>query len=140
MVLHMLRRVVGDEAFFQGVRDFYMQWRFRKAGTDDFRRAMEEASKRDLGPFFEGWIYGGEIPRLKFTYTQQGESLELRFEHRAEVLPVPVTVNVTYVSGESSDHVVLVEERVVERSLPVSGKVRKVEVNTDYAALAEFEK
>jgi hypothetical protein len=140
MVLHMLRRVVGDEAFFQGVRDFYMQWRFRKAGTDDFRRVMEEASKRDLGPFFEGWIYGGNIPRLKFTYAQQGDSLELRFEHRAEVLPVPVTVKVTYVTGESTDHVVLVGERVVERSLPVSGKVRKVEVNTDYSALAEFEK
>ena len=140
MVLHMLRRVVGDEAFFQGVRDFYMEWRFKKAGTDDFRRVMEEASKRDLSPFFEGWIYGGAIPRLKFTYAQQGESLELRFEHRAEVLPVPVTVKVTYVTGESTDHVVLVGERVVERTIPLSGKVRKVEVNTDHSALAEFEK
>ncbi len=140
MVLHMLRRVVGDEAFFQGVRDFYMQWRFKKAGTDDFRRVMEEASKRDLSPFFEGWIYGGGIPRLKFTYTQQGESLALRFEHRADVLPVPVTVKVTYLTGESTDHVVLVGERVVERSLPLSGRLRKVEVNTDHSALAEFEK
>jgi hypothetical protein len=140
MVLHMLRRVVGDEAFFQGVRDFYLQWRFKKAGTDDFRRVMEDASKRDLGPFFEGWIYGGEIPRVKFNYAQQGESLNLRFEHRAQVMPVAVSVKVTYASGETAEHVVVVGERVVERSLPVSGKVRKVEVNTDHSALAEFEK
>ena len=36
MVLHMLRRLVGDEAFFAGLREFYATWRFKKAGTDDF--------------------------------------------------------------------------------------------------------
>ena len=46
MVLHMLRRLVGDEKFFarhpaSSMRD----WRFRKAGTDDFRLAMEKASR-----------------------------------------------------------------------------------------------
>jgi aminopeptidase N len=29
MVLHMLRRLVGDEAFFGGLRAFYQEWRFR---------------------------------------------------------------------------------------------------------------
>ena len=48
MVLHMLRRLVGDEAFFAGLRQFYATWQFRKAGTDDFRVAMEKASGRDL--------------------------------------------------------------------------------------------
>ena len=47
MVLHMLRRLVGDEAFFGGLRRFYDTWRFKKAGTDDLRRAMEEASGRE---------------------------------------------------------------------------------------------
>ena len=46
MVLHMLRRLVGDDKFFEGLRQFYGTWKFRKAGTDDFRRAMEKA----LGP------------------------------------------------------------------------------------------
>ena len=36
-VLHMLRRLVGDEAFFLGVRRFYTEQRFKKAGTNDFR-------------------------------------------------------------------------------------------------------
>src|SRR5206468_2080855 len=31
VVLHMLRRLVGDEAFFNGVRRFYFEHRFRKA-------------------------------------------------------------------------------------------------------------
>ena len=57
MVLHMLRRLVGDEAFFRGIRAFYAEWRFQKAGTDDFRVAMEKASGSDLSAFFEAWIF-----------------------------------------------------------------------------------
>ena len=68
IVLHMLRRLVGDEQFFFGMRRFYAEWRFKKAGTDDFRAAMEAATGRDLGPFFEAWIYGVAIPRVAFTY------------------------------------------------------------------------
>ena len=48
-VLHMLRRLVGDEAFFSGVKQFYADNRFKKASTDDLRRAMELASGGDLG-------------------------------------------------------------------------------------------
>ena len=50
MVLHMLRRLVGDEAFFNGLREFYTTWRYKKAGTEDFRVAMEHASGRPLEP------------------------------------------------------------------------------------------
>ena len=59
-VLHMLRRLVGDEAFFRGLRRFYAGSRFQKAGTDDFRRAMEAESGRSLDRFFERWIYGSD--------------------------------------------------------------------------------
>ena len=38
MVLHMLRRLVGDEPFFVGhPRASTREWKFQKAGTDDFR-------------------------------------------------------------------------------------------------------
>ena len=40
-------------AFFSGLRDFYREFRFQKAGTDDFQRAMERASGRNLGTFFD---------------------------------------------------------------------------------------
>ena len=140
MVLHMLRRLVGDEGFFEGVRQFYTGWRFRKAGTDDFRAAMETASRRELAPFFEGWIYGASIPTLKFTYEESAGAVRVRFEHRAEVIPVPVTVTITFATGESQQVVVPVTERVVERTIPLRGRLRKVEANADNAALALFDK
>ena len=140
MVLHMLRRLVGDEAFFGGLRQFYEEWRFRKAGTDDFRVVMERASRRDLAPFFEGWIHGASIPRLKFHHQQTEKGVLVRFEHRGDVVHVPITVTITYSSGQSLRVVVPVAERVVERTIPVHAPVRKVEANADNAALAEIER
>lgn len=138
MILHMLRRLLGDETFFAGVRRFYTDWRFRKAGTDDFRAAMEAAGGPDLTPFLEAWIYGTSIPELRFSYDAGPSSAVLRFEHRRDVIPVPVTVTVTYASGDREEIVVQVLERAIERTIPLKGPVRKIEVNRDNGALAEF--
>ena len=70
-VLHMLRRLVGDEAFFRGIRRFYVESRFTKVGTEDFRQAMEAESGRSLERFFERWIYGSTLPRLTFTLSRR---------------------------------------------------------------------
>jgi hypothetical protein len=143
MVLHMLRRLVGDDPFFWGMRRFYAEWRFRKAGTDDFRKAMEASSGRDLTTFFQAWIHGSGIPRLRFSYqTPDPASVLVRFEHVGEQIEVPVTVTLTYASGETEEFVVPVSERTVERKLAVKAgaTLRRVEANADHAALAEIEK
>src|SRR5690606_38570167 len=98
MVLHMLRRRVGDEAFFSGLRTFYERWKFKKAGTDDFRQVMEEASQMDLAPFFEAWVYGAAIPQVSFKSDVRDNQLSLRFEADAPVI-APITVTITYSSG-----------------------------------------
>ena len=112
MVLHMLRRLVGDEKFFAGLRQFYATWKFRKAGTDDFRLAMQKASGTDLTAFFDGWVYGASVPVLAFTSTVSGSEARIRFEHRGAVMPTPVTVTITYADGTSEEVVVAVTERV----------------------------
>jgi aminopeptidase N len=55
-VLHMLRREVGDVAFFEGVQAYYAAHRDGTAWTADFERTIEEASGKDLGWFFAQWI------------------------------------------------------------------------------------
>ena len=42
--LRMLRGVIGSEAFWEGIRTYYGRHFNGNANTDDFRRAMEEAS------------------------------------------------------------------------------------------------
>lgn len=56
-VLHMLRGMMGDEAFWEGIRAYYAKYQDLNATTSDFRRIMEEASGLDLEQFFEQWLY-----------------------------------------------------------------------------------
>ncbi len=140
MVLHMLRRLVGDDAFFAGVRSFYEQFKFQKAGTDDFRRAIEQTSGRDLERFFETWLYGASIPRLKFGYHVTGSEAAVRFEVRGEAVDVPITVTIAYVSGATEDIVIALSDLVTERKLPLKEAVRSITANGDNGALVEVER
>ena len=66
--------------------------------------------------------------------------VNVRFEQAADlVFDVPVTVTITYANGRTQDVVVPVTEAVVERSIPTTDLVRQVQVNRDFAAIAEFE-
>jgi hypothetical protein len=148
-IMHMLRRLVGDDAFFDGLRRFYATWRFKKAGTEDVRHAFEEASGRSLERFFDGWIHSTAIPELTFSYRtddgaatgdeQPGAVGVLRFEQRGQIFDVPVTVTLKYSSGESENVIVKVTDQVTELRVPLHGPLRSAEVNQDFAALARID-
>jgi aminopeptidase N len=65
-VLHMLRRVVGDTAFFQGLRNYYTAHQYANATTQDVRSAMEATSGQNLAGFFNRWVYQTGEPSYQF--------------------------------------------------------------------------
>ena len=139
-VLHMLRRFVGDEAFFRGVRRFYWTSRFHKAGTDDFRQAMEQESGRPLQRFFDRWIYNATLPRLKIGYRVDGSDVVLRVDQIGEVFDLPVTITLQYADKKPADVVVRVSEQTVEQRVPLAGVLRGIEMSRDDGTLAEIVK
>ena len=146
MVLHMLRRLLGDEVFFAGLRDFYRSYRFRKAGSDDVRVSMERASGRPLERFFEQWIHGSGVPRLTFRHRVEpapagtGQEVVLRFEQQGEPFEVPVTVVLVYASGAPEEVVVPVSGAATERRIALKGPLARVQVNDDGAAVARIDR
>ena len=149
MVLHMLRRLIGDDKFFGGLRRFYEARRFQKAGTDDLQRAFEAETESSLERFFERWVHGAALPRLRFSYRVEqppavsdaagGLEVILRFEQEGELFDVPVTVTLNYRSGASEDIVVPVTDEITELRVPLAGQLRGVDVNRDHAALAQID-
>ena len=63
-ILHMLRGMIGDEAFWTGIRSYYRAHQDGHATTADFRREMERASGKDLRVFFDQWLTRGGLVRL----------------------------------------------------------------------------
>jgi hypothetical protein len=141
-VLHMLRRMTGDEAFFRGLRRYYTTWRFRKAGSDDLRQAMEEESGLVLDRFFERWIYSDGVPSVLYSAAieggREGREMVVRFEQTGELFDIPVTVTVHYADRAAADVLVKITGQHAETRIPLAGAFKKVEVNRDSAALGKF--
>jgi aminopeptidase N len=76
-VLHMLRREVGDDAFFESLRRHYARYRGRNATTDDFRRTVEAVSGEDLRAFFEQWLRRADEPTVEAHWQWGGGALTL---------------------------------------------------------------
>jgi len=59
LLLDALRRDLGEDAFWRGVRDYTTAGaRNGSVESADLRAAMERAAGRDLGPFFTRWLSG----------------------------------------------------------------------------------
>jgi hypothetical protein len=128
VVLQMLRQLVGDDAFFRGLRRFYHDFRFRKAGTDDFRLALEAESGRPLSRFFERWVMGSALPRLKVTsrIENAGRTATIHVDQIGDVFDLPLTVSIQYADGHTEDVLVPVTEATTERQVALAGPVRKI--------------
>jgi aminopeptidase N len=72
-VLHMLRRELGDDLFWKGMRLYYESFRNKNTLTNDLQKIMERVSKKDLGKFFNQWLFVAGQPDLKIT-TGPGET------------------------------------------------------------------
>ncbi len=133
-VLHMLRRMLGDDVFFRSLRRFYADRHFEKAGTADLRKAFEQESGRSLETFFDRWIMGQDLPTLSASHTisADGASVAVRLEQpAAHTFEFPVTVSLIYTDGSADDVMVTVDGTQVTKTLPLKKRLRSVEVNRD---------
>ncbi len=75
MVLHLLRWVVGDDAFFEGIRNYLHDPKlaYKNAYTADLKAHIEEASGKDLTYFFDDWFYGQGYPIYSIGWTQTSD-------------------------------------------------------------------
>lgn len=109
--LHMLRGIIGDDAFWKGVQAYYRNHRDRNATTDDFRRAMEEASGRDLSQFFRQWLYrGGKLEyQGGWSYGDGVLHVELnQVQNDTNFFQMPVQIGI-YFDGEPQPQIELLQ-------------------------------
>jgi aminopeptidase N len=127
LILHMLRGLVGDSAFFRGVRSYYRAHEHGNARSEDLRRALEEAAGRDLGWFFEQWLRGPGHPRLALTTTWDAARREAVVSVRQvqstawPTFRLPLTVELTTARGTT------------RRSLEMTGREAALRVPLDEA-------
>jgi aminopeptidase N len=101
-LLHMLRWVLGDDNFFEGIKNYFNDPEIANgfAYTNDLVRNMENAGDTTLTEFFNDWYYGEGFPfysaeftpvdagTLKITLSQTPSHQSVDFFE----MPVPVRV------------------------------------------------
>jgi Peptidase family M1 domain len=134
VVLHMLRRLIGDDAFFGGLRRFYQTWQYRKAGTNDLRDAFQAVTPIRLERFFDRWVMGSTLPRLRVTAKVDAAAgaVVVRVEQIGETFDLPLTVTVQFDGGPSQQVTIPVTAAVVEQRVPLNNRrFRRVVVKDD---------
>jgi aminopeptidase N len=62
IVLHALRRELGDDAFFTLLQRWVATYRGKSAGTEDFVSLATTVARRDMGPFLATWLDDIALP------------------------------------------------------------------------------
>lgn len=104
LVLHMLRRQLGDAAFFKGLNLYLTKHAFQAVEAHDLRLAMEQVSGQDLNGFFNQWFFAKGHPELTIAVDySKPENLLLRFSQVQDSFEYPVfqlPITVSWYEGE----------------------------------------
>lgn len=111
MVIHMLRKKLGDTVFFQGLKNYLADpaLSYGYAKTPDLIRNMEDTSGEDLTEFFDDWIYGEGYPRftIRWNLATAGKinvKISQSQSHPSvSYFEVPVPLRLKGTQGESLD-------------------------------------
>lgn len=145
--LHMLRRVVGDSAFFRGIRQYYAANRHGNALTDDFRRAVEATSGQRLDWFFDQWLRrpGYPTPALRWEYDSTASRVTVTIDQeraRFGVYRFPLMLAVHDPTGSVRRVQIEVAARprtTIQLPFPVTARPARIEADPGVDLLARFE-
>ncbi|MUV05384.1 T9SS type A sorting domain-containing protein [Flavobacterium rakeshii] len=133
MVVHMLRYIMGDEDFYQGLRNYLNDENlaFGYATTPDLQAHLEAVSGMDLNGFFNDWIYSQGYPIYDVT-TQDigGGQVQITINQdqtgsMVDFFEMPVKIRLLSADGETFDvklnHTFSGQQFVVDVPFTVAG-------------------
>ena len=143
--LHMLRTLVGDSAFFRGLRSYYLGHRHSTALSGDLQQALEGSSGRSLGWFFDQWLRRPGWAELttswKYDAAQKRVVATIAQGARFGAYRFPLTVAVTDGSGmerRATIDVPAAASSTIVVPLAVDAAPRGVVFDPDVRVLATF--
>ena len=136
-VLHVLRGLLGDAAWWKGIRGYVAANKLAIVETDDFRKAMEAASGKDLKWFFDQWAYKAGHPELKvrWQYEDSDKTVRLHVQQTQELddqtplFRLPTTLEITEEAGGTRVVPIVIDGRSHEFVIPCATRPRMVEID-----------
>jgi tetratricopeptide (TPR) repeat protein len=119
MVFHMLRWLIGDDAFRKTLRDMVKQYAWKTIATDQFQRLAETESKQELTFFFAQWVNSTGVPQFKRNWAvyrlPKGYQVVGKMQQDLDIFRMPVEIRV-----------------VCQGSKPVTQRIEMVGTTADF--------
>ncbi len=141
-VVHMLRGVMGDDAFFTAVRNYLGgddPAAYRSVTTAEFQGYMEAEHGAGLDWFFQEWIYGAYYPTYLFDWdtAENGGNhdftltLEQLYQGTRQLFTMPVRVRISLEGGQDTTVTVWNDQAKQEFKFTFAAKPVAVQIDPD---------
>lgn len=145
-ILHMLRKYVGDEAFFTASRNYLIRYGFGTAEVNDLREAFEEVTGQDLNWFFNQWFLSPGHPNLKIEKSFDNNKVTLKVSQLQDstytpIYRLPLKVDV-WVNGQKTTHDIVVNKARQTFEFPAAQRPDLIDFDAEKQLLGviEYEK
>ena len=135
-VLHMLRRRIGDAAFWKGIATYYTTYRNKNATSADLEKVMATVSGQNLHDYFRQWLDQPGHPNVKavWVYDSDKKELSVSFTQTNEQLfEFPLEY-----STDGVVHNVNIKDKTTTVRLPLSKKPASIVLDPNANVLASF--
>ncbi len=136
-VLHMLRGILGDDAFFRGIRAYYASFGGSNATSGDFRDVMEKVAGVELDWFFRQWLEEPGYPVLGLEHRWDEAAGEVVLDvvqeqdTRWPAFRLPTEVEIVLEDGRRERHRIEVRQRREIFRVPLDTRPVSVTLDPD---------
>lgn len=139
-ILHLLRKHLGDEAFFEGLKQYLTKYQFQDAEVHQLRLVFEELTGKDLNWFFNQWFYGANHPNIQVSYdynTLRKTVTVNLYQLQSETFYFPFTIDI-FEGSKKTRHTVFVDSKDASFTFSYNRQPSLIQVNADNALICDI--
>jgi len=144
-VLHMLRKYVGDDAFFASLKLYLETNKFNSVEIHNLRLAFEQVTGEDLNWFFNQWFLSSGHPQLiiESNYNESSKKQTVTIKQlqdltKTPVFKIPMDIDVYY-SGKKERHRITITKTKEDFAFDIPVKPNLVNVDAEKMLLCTKE-
>lgn len=141
LAMNMLKDMLGQDVFFQGIKEFFARFKYRAARTEDFVAVLSDVSKKDLKPFFDVWFRSFELPDVKVdrSISREEGAFRLKFRVFQNKEPFVFPLWVEWVENNKNIRkMMIVDKKEQTFQFDLAHKPDRIRINPDSAVPGKF--
>ncbi len=138
-ILHMLRDILGDDAFFQGLTEYLNQYKYGTAEAHQLRLALEKVSGKDLNWFFNQWYFGnGHIKfDVSYDYNTINSTVTVNINQKGNTFIFPLSIDI-YEGDHKTRYNVWVNNKQASFTFRFDKLPKLINIDAKHVLLAEI--